>query len=406
VPPRERNPAVPPELSHLILRLLAKKPDDRPTRAAVVATVLTTLLQRVTGTPAAVPLAAPVAPPVPAPPPVLREAPPPAPPSSVSAVWKHLDEPGETPVPPAFVPARMPAVRASRRRIGWALGVAGAVVVVVAGVLLAVLLGGRRPGDPPADGKRSSPLDALDPTQIAEDERRPWHPRQLVGLVSENRQRGGATHLAWAPDGKALAVAFSNGDVCLWDFGGTAPVFRARFNLNDKAAINDLRYLSDGSGVYVLAGSRALLLDAGAELTQRASLPVTTPPTVAPNGSLMVRTEGNQVVVQRIEGRRVTEKLRLPAFQHLAFAPDNRIVAGRSKTELVLWDVGGDKEKLVGHWPHDCDAKVTLRAFFAPDGQTLYSFPASGGGPLHAWDVSLWCETLGFSSVSATPPPS
>ena len=44
-PPRQLNPAVPPALSDLILRLLAKKPDDRPPSARAVAEALRALEQ-------------------------------------------------------------------------------------------------------------------------------------------------------------------------------------------------------------------------------------------------------------------------------------------------------------------------------------------------------------------------
>jgi hypothetical protein len=45
-PPHERNPRVPVELSELCLRLLAKKPEERPADAQALCTALTALLER------------------------------------------------------------------------------------------------------------------------------------------------------------------------------------------------------------------------------------------------------------------------------------------------------------------------------------------------------------------------
>jgi serine/threonine protein kinase len=126
--PRQCNPEVPPALSDLILRLLAKGPAERPVSAAVVVKVLETIEKRKqaeAGT-ATLQLAPPVARPVPSPP---AAPPPPVTPAAGSATLPTALLPGRpAPSPARFLPRGRLALAATNpltprprllARVGW-----------------------------------------------------------------------------------------------------------------------------------------------------------------------------------------------------------------------------------------------------------------------------------------------
>ena len=152
VSPDEWNPAVPPPLSGLIHRLLARDPDDRPVSAREVEWELSSLLQGLVTKSGTLQLA-----------PRVEATPPPVPPMN------------PLPMPtPVSGTQSLPPTPAARGMPKWVWGLAGGVLLVIA-LLVGVLLFNRphdgqatapttQPGTPPSTAPvvRSTPIPLFD----------------------------------------------------------------------------------------------------------------------------------------------------------------------------------------------------------------------------------------------------
>jgi WD40 repeat protein len=173
-PPRECNPALPPVLSDLVLRMLAKDPVERPQSAA-----------------------------------------------EVVAALRAMDRPGP-PTEPLHATAILPAP--PRRRAGRGRGLARALLVgvgllLLVGVWVGVYHWTTRPGpEPPPAGPTPSPLDKLDAGQVPAADRFDWQPKELVAVLGEHhaRQWYPIREVVFSPDGTRLASCGST-VIHLWD---------------------------------------------------------------------------------------------------------------------------------------------------------------------------------------------
>jgi hypothetical protein len=360
------DPTVPPLLSDLILRLLAKDPADRPPSAGATADLLRALASGETW--------------------AARTAQPPAAPDVVPGT------PG-APAPGAALAARRP-----RRR--WPLAVAAALALAAAGVASRLPVfsqgsessgpdGNRSPAPPPGsdlatleasaadpgtdraavadlarawwrdhaaspDSTRAarllrrlpSPLDRLDSSQLA------GKPADLPGLVALVRGHVGAVvSVAFSPDGRTLASGGGEQDqtVAVWDLGAAAPRLRYRGEPLGSAV----------STVAFAPGGRTLAASAWDGTVRLWDVTADVP--------------------------RAGDVLRQPqaCFTCLAFAGDgHRLAAGTAHGVVWLWELGQTPLPPRALRPERLG--IVSGVAFRAGGQTV----AAGGADVRLWDLA------------------
>jgi WD40 repeat protein/serine/threonine protein kinase len=328
--PGELNPGLPQPLSDLIVRLLAKRPADRPPSARAVADALATLEGGPTqfiSSPSAAPS-------------------PPAPRSSRSPVGAARQKTGAAAPSP-------PAPRSGRRLL-----LATAALVLLAGTAAAlyfILPTLRSPG-PAAE---LSVLDRLDAQTVPAEERFENLPAGVVAVLGQHRQRHWLPigSLTYSPDGKRLATGGNDHAIRLWD---AATLHQVDVLTGHTLGVHALAFSRDGNllasashdatvRVWDLSGPRGKLLQ---------SLPGHGPGlngiAFDPEGqTLAFGGAGGRVWLWYRSDRRLKELVgdqpaggngpHYPAFvNQVLFSPNGTMLASHdSKYKVLLWDVTG-----------------------------------------------------------------
>jgi WD40 repeat protein len=286
--PHEVNPeSVPQELSDLIMRLLAKKPEDRPASARLVADTLVALGQRLSAESKARRSAATSDP-------STAPAVEPAEPSS--------DRTLRLPIPPRAPVARS---RPMRRRL-WriASAVTGLLVILVLAGLSALRDSGvsKEAGPQPAPVGQE-PIPPVAHSRPIDGLRRETHvpaawgntAEAVVALIpAEQAGDGGFWSVAFSPDGQTLALGTDAGPIQLWDIakwkehsilrGHTGSVGELKFSPSG-------RYLASAAGAPGRARHDATVrlwdMEKGEESDRHHALYCTRTVAFSPNGSLL-----------------------------------------------------------------------------------------------------------------------
>jgi WD40 repeat protein len=215
-----------------------------------------------------------------------------------------------------------------------------------------------------------------------------------VGLYGH---AGRVNHLAYAPDGRTLATASSDGTVRLWDVAAV-PVTPPRVLPHDGPA-RRLVFAPDGRTLAVVAAShkgevwlwdlaasdpaaRPRVLRRAERVEQLA---------IAPEGRRLATGHGDGTV--RLWDLTAPDPAARPrvlkgaegSIIQVAFAPQGRVLAALSAAgEARLWDLTTSdpaaEPRVLRH-----DGQITYVAF-APDGRTLAS--ATNGGVVRLWDLA------------------
>jgi len=380
-PVRNLNPAVPPGLATLIMRLLAHNPEQRPVSAQEVAD---TLQEGITEGQA----------------------------EEVPSGWKAA---------PLWQPRRQ---RPWRRRPWLGMVLIGLVTGILAGGI--TVLWGWLAVSPSKEPARP----VAQPVAPSPEERRPirlkfqgayrahfneirslayspngrclatgsfdgsavlWDVSTMQAMARLMGHRGVVEAVAFAPDSATLVTASSDGLLRLWNVPTGKPLGE---RLAHQGGANGLAFGRSGTGSW-------LLISGGSDHRIRLWQPdLTGEPTVlaghkdrvdtvalSPDGTRIASGSCDRTV--RIWDTRTCQALAelggyADRVSHLVFAPDSKVLATADADEqsVRLWDVAGKREKQL-RLPHKGNVHGVS---WSPDGQLLAAVPQRDGGVV-VWDL-------------------
>jgi WD40 repeat protein/tRNA A-37 threonylcarbamoyl transferase component Bud32 len=399
-PVHEVNPAVPPALSELVMQLLRKDPAGRPASARAVAEALQAIERSRPG---------------------RGPAPAAAVPAATAATLTLTPVPAAAPAQPAAAPSR----GRRRRLVAVAAGLLGA-AAVLAGIVVIIRdkqgneVGrfnapeggkveivddaGKRPAPKEGAGIAPAPLaplssgEALSPTALVQ------HPAKLPGVRTwsiELRNQQSTTAVAYRPDGKRLAVGYTDGSIRVWEpeSGRLVQVLLGPHLIQALAWSPDGHVLAAGmfqekQGVGLWDAENGRLLQ-----TLEGSVEGGFPALAwSPDGrSIRARMGNSESSTWNADDGKLLGRFSTPLYPAV-FSPDAKWLAGIQQEDgrTAIWDaVKGEKVRVLDtpRW------NALWSVVWSPDGKRL-AFGERNG--LHVWDVESGKESFGYAGEIST----
>jgi RNA polymerase sigma factor (sigma-70 family) len=215
-------------------------------------------------------------------------------------------------------------------------------------------------------------------------------------------ERSGVDDVAFAPDGKTVALATADPSVQLWDLG-TAKLIR-RFGPDKENLILRVAFAPDGK--LLAAGSRhGILLWDPATGAERGRLEARMGAVVGlaftPDGrTLLSASEDSRGRVWDVTTRKLRHTLDARGLvgRCLALSRDGKRVAlGTAYGAIRVWEVDTGKELLTEFDGPDTPVHCVT---FSPDGQTLAV--GAGNGQTRLWDTTAWRQSRQLAGTART----
>jgi WD40 repeat protein/serine/threonine protein kinase len=243
-----------------------------------------------------------------------------------------------------------------------------------------------------------SPFDRLSETAIPADQRRRWHPRDLVAVLGEQRGRAWSdmTCVAVSPDGKHIAGGCPDGTISLFD--AETLVDDGQLKGRHGAAISSVAFSPDSRSLVTCAFDYTAQIWAIKGPSRFTVYGLKHPAAYvynavfAPSGKQLAVccADGLVHIWQLQEDGNWNEQPALPMFKgsepvhRLAFSSDGKLLAGGTGDGLIrLWDVADagfvERKPLKGH-----TAGITSLAFY-PGERLLFS--GSFDRSVRLWDI-------------------
>jgi len=194
----------------------------------------------------------------------------------------------------------------------------------------------------------------------------------------------GVCQLAFSADGSKV-LALSRNELSLWDVSAEPDVLRGHASF-----VYDLAFVRGGARLVSLsyAGELCVWDAASSERLHRLRLPGTTfALATARDGELLALGQPTGISILEGDSLQPLRSIELgDSVREVSLSPDGALVAGRSETQVVLWDVASGARR--GRWSLGSGTPFPALAF-AHDGRR---FAAAHLGDVIVWDASSGVE--------------
>ena len=208
-----------------------------------------------------------------------------------------------------------------------------------------------------------------------------------------DRAKGEVGAAAFAPDGRSLAAAYSDGVVGLWSMERKTPM-----SIVASSAADVLAFSPDGKRLAVAKANGSIVvvdIQSGRTMASisRHDSPVHALTFAADSSTMASGHEDGTIRLWKLAGPVLSSSLASQGgpIQALAFSPDAlRIVSGGEDGMVRVWDIRANRQLAVVTGPMFAHLHGVMTVAYSPDGLAVYAAGASHnfGATVSVWDSS------------------